>query len=188
MAEEWKPIPGYEGLYDASNLGRIRSAPGKTTSSARFQKRVWKSRIMKFKQEHTNKRGDYRVSLWKDGIHKDWLVARLIAMAWHGVPEGNMTVNHINGDPTDNRAENLDWCSLSDNIRHGFNTGLFDSQFKAITIFDNEGNAMPFLSMADANRFLGRCHSYVSDRVKSNKSTLDSVWGERFTYKVGDLS
>lgn len=53
MEELWKDIPGYEGLYQASNLGRIRSAPGKTTSSARYKVRVWKVRIIKAKTERS---------------------------------------------------------------------------------------------------------------------------------------
>lgn len=187
MTEEWKPIPVYEGLYDASNMGRIRSTPGKTTSSARFQKRVWKTRIMKFKQEHTN-RGDYRVSLWKDRTHKDWLVARLIAMAWHGVPEDGMTVNHINGDYLDNRSENLEWCSLADNIRHGFYTGLYDSNSKPISLVDANENEISFYSYAEASRFLGRQNKYVSNIVNKSLKYVKSVLGERFTYKVGDLS
>ncbi len=77
--EIWKPIPGYEGLYDASSLGRIRSSPGKITSSARFDKRIWKTRIMKFKCAPNPKgRDDYRVTLWKDGKCIDYLVSRLI--------------------------------------------------------------------------------------------------------------
>jgi hypothetical protein len=74
MEELWKDIPGYEGLYQASNLGRIRSAPGKTTSSARYKVRVWKVRIIKAKTERRcrNSKGkmDERVELWKNGTHK----------------------------------------------------------------------------------------------------------------------
>lgn len=86
MEELWKDIPGYEGLYQASNFGRIRSAPGKTTSSARYKVRVWKTRIIKPKTERRcrNSKGkmDERVELWKNGTHKTMLVSRLVAMAW----------------------------------------------------------------------------------------------------------
>ena len=124
--EEWKDIPGFEGLYQASTLGRIRTCEGKTTSSARFSRRVWKQRILKQKC-NTNKKGrvDFRVELWKGKTHKTFLVSRLVAFTWcEGYKEG-MTVNHKNGNPLDNSAVNLEWLSHGDNIRHGFANGLY---------------------------------------------------------------
>ena len=126
MMEEWKDIPGYEGIYQASTQGRIRTCEGKVTSNARYQHRVWKQRIIKPKSCAGAKgRHDLRVSLWKDGKQKDWLVSRLVAITWcDGYREG-FTVNHKNGDNLDNAVENLEWLSLGDNIRHGFATGLY---------------------------------------------------------------
>ena len=126
MEEQWKDIPGYEGLYQASTLGRIRTCEGKTTSSARFKCRVWKQRVLKQKCT-TNRKGrtDFRVELWRGKEHKTYLVARLIAFTWCcGYKEG-YTVNHKNGDILDNRAENLEWLSRGDNIRHGFANGFY---------------------------------------------------------------
>lgn len=126
MEEKWKDIPGYEKLYQASTLGRIRTCEGKTTSSARFSHRVWKQRILKQKcTKNLKGRKDCRVELWKDGKHKTFLVSRLIALTWcDGYKEG-FTVNHINGDCLDNSANNLEWLSRGDNIRHGFANGLY---------------------------------------------------------------
>lgn len=77
--EIWKDIPGYENLYEASNLGRVRTCEGKITSNARYPIRKWKSRIMKFKTS-TNKYGrkDYRVSLWKMVVIKTCLCHELL--------------------------------------------------------------------------------------------------------------
>ena len=110
--EIWKSIPGYEGIYEASSLGRIRSAPGKTTSNARYKNRVWKTRVLKPKHMISRKRKDERVSLWRDGESKDYLVSRLVADAWLGTPGDGMTVNHINGNWKDNRPDNLEWAYL----------------------------------------------------------------------------
>ena len=126
MNEEWKDIPGYEGLYQASTQGRIRTCEGKVTSNARFPHRVWKQRIMKQKYT-TNRKGrsDCRVELWKGKEHKTWLVSRLVALTWcDGFKEG-YTVNHKNGNMLDNRSDNLEWLSHGDNIRHGFAHGLY---------------------------------------------------------------
>ena len=124
--EQWKDIPGYEGLYQASTQGSIRTCEGKTTSSARFEKRVWKQRILKQKL-YKNRKGriDARVSLWKDGIEKTWLVSRLVAITWcDGYLQG-LTVNHKNGNPLDNSADNLEWLTRAENIKHGFREGLY---------------------------------------------------------------
>lgn len=124
--EQWKDIPGYESLYQASTQGRIRTCEGKITSSARSKKRVWKQRILKQKFCKNRKgRTDARVSLWKDGHEKTWLVSRLVALTWcEGYADG-MTVNHINGDALDNSSKNLEWLTRAANIQHGFRTGLY---------------------------------------------------------------
>ena len=124
--EEWKDIPGYEGLYQASTLGRIRTCEGKVTSSARFPHRVWKQRVMKQKLCKNSKgRFDCRVELWNGNTHRTWLVSRLVAITWCDGYRDGWTVNHINGDSLDNRSENLEWLSHGDNIRHGFANGLY---------------------------------------------------------------
>ena len=165
--EEWKVIPGYEGLYEASSEGRIRTANGKVTSSARFPYRVWRQRILKPKTEwrKCGKYYDERVSLWKDGVRKDFLVARLVAMAFAEVPYDGLTVNHINGNPMDNRAENLEWVTLADNIAHGFDTGLYDAAKKQVVLIDDNGNKTEFRSMTKASEYLGRNHGYVSSQI-----------------------
>lgn len=125
--EQWKMIPGYEGLYEASTLGQIRSAEGKITSNARYSRRVWKQRIIKQKyvNRKTGKCRDARVCLWKDGKEKTHLVSRLVAMTWcNGYADG-LTVNHKDGNPLNNNYKNLEWMSLADNIRHGFKNGLY---------------------------------------------------------------
>lgn len=183
MCEEiWKPIPGYEGLYDASSLGRIRSSPGKTTSSKRFPKRVWKSRIIKQKHPVSAKRQDYRVSLWKDGNQHDYLVSRLIGMAWYGIPPDGYTINHINGDWRDNRPENLEWCTQGENNAHGRRIGLFSEQEKQIGLIGNDLNVIKFCSQSEASRFLNRNNGYINLCLKRNKHIAKSA--DNKTYKI----
>lgn len=172
MNEIWKDIPGFEGLYEASSLGRIRTKEGKTTKSRRFPKRVWKQRILKqkWKCRGNSKKMDARVCLWIDGKEKTLLVSRCICSAFHPIDNAErMTVNHIDGDPTNNRAENLEWLSASDNTRHGFSTGLFDGIMKRVVLVDRTGNKFCFPSMAKACVFLQRCHGYVSGSIKHNR-------------------
>ena len=154
--ENWRAIPGFEGIYEASDLGRIRSAEGKTTYSDKWGVVVhWKQRIIKqhymIHKRKNDVRRDARITLWKDKKPHYFLVARLIALTWcEGYAEG-MTVNHIDGNPENNRADNLEWTTLADNIRHGFSTGLYDNNMKPVTI-QIEGKYEYFPSMAAASR------------------------------------
>lgn len=145
--EMWKDIPGYEGIYQASNLGNIRSAPNKVTANARYSTRIWKSRILRPKCSKSCGRGDFRVTLWKGGMRKDHLVARLVAMAWCDGYSPGMTVNHIDGDYRNNAAANLEWLTLADNIRHGVSAGLYAKSQKAIKLISEDGSEELFPSM-----------------------------------------
>lgn len=169
MEEIWKDIPNYEGIYQASNLGRIKTAPNKITFTERHGVRHWKCRILKG-------RGDFyktgrRVNLWKNGQHKDWLVARLVAITFLGKPTAEEnTVNHKNGNRLDNRLENLEWLSIGDNIRHAFDTGLMP--YKKVMLY-NKDCELIFRSMAMASKYIGRNKGYVSLCIQKNREIMD---------------
>ena len=170
--ELWKAIKGYEGIYEASSHGRIRTCFGKSTNSVRHGERIWKQRIMKYKGYTPNT--GYRVSLFKNKSFKDYLVARLIAFTFFDKDINNLklTVNHINGDRMDNHIENLELISLADNIRHGFQNGLY-SCCKPIILFDVKSNKeLYFYSSAQANRYIGKSHSFIQNQIKKNKLDL----------------
>lgn len=169
--ERWKDIPGFEGLYQASNTGLIRSAPGKVTSSKRFSRRVWKTRILKHKFRVNRKRRDAAVTLWKDGKCKDYLVSRLVAMTWVDGYEPSLTVNHIDGNPQNNNCSNLEWVTLSENIKKGYANGLFVQQPIMLKCSENE---FSFVSMAEGSRFLGRNHGYIYNCLKCNRPIKDT--------------
>lgn len=108
--ELWKDIPGYDGLYQVSNLGRVRSLNYKMTGRVQ---------VLKL----TNRgRGYLCVALCKDGNKKMFSVHRLVAEAFIPNPDNLPQVNHINEDKTDNRASNLEWCSAMENSNHGTRT------------------------------------------------------------------
>lgn len=185
----WKDIPNYEGIYQASNYGRIRSCEGKTTINANGLERVWKQRILKFKSGKNcgrggNKDGDYRVSLWKDGKHRDYLVARLIAMTWVEGYEDGLTVNHIDGDYRNNVSSNLEWVSMGDNIRAGFRTGLYKKNCKRIALTDSAGKHICFPSQLSAGRFLGRSSGYIATMIAKGYTNATSASGEKYTIKA----
>ena len=143
-----------------------------------------KQRIMKQKLTKNGKgRIDARVCLWKEGTEKTWLVARLIALTWcEGYAEG-LTVNHINGNPIDNSSSNLEWVTISENIKKGFAEGLFSKNQITVTI-SNENGSFDFESMAAASRFLGRSAQYVSNCLKNNRNAKN-IKGEGFKLRKG---
>lgn len=182
MDELWRDIPNYEGLYQASTKGRIRTCEGKTTKTERHGVRHWQQRILKPKAPKAQGyRGDKRVTLWKDGKHKDYLVARLVALTWIEGYSPNMTVNHIDGDYTNNNIDNLEWLSLGDNIRHGFEIGLYPQ--KQITL-KRDGKSFTFRSLSQCDAFLQRHNGYTSANICRGKTYLVAKEGE--FYNIGE--
>lgn len=115
-SEIWKPVWKYEGLYEVSSLGRVRSLKRFTTSG----------KVLKI---YTSKHNGYcYVSLSKDNKRTTKRVHKLVIEAFNfkGIVgyDKNNTVNHINGDKTDNRIDNLEWVSQSVNQKHAFRKGL----------------------------------------------------------------
>lgn len=177
--EEWRDIPEYEGIYQASSLGRVRTCDGKTTYTELRGIRHWKQRTLKQKVTK-NKYGrcDARVSLWKDGKEKTVLVARVVASAFYG--NSDMTVNHKDGNSMNNSAENLEWISREDNIRHGFNNGLYNSIQKSVSIMNaSTGIVFSFDSLSNASRYLGKNSGYVQNAISKGRKIYDR-FGNRY--------
>lgn len=166
----WKPIPGYEGYYEVSNTGLIRSSPARIVkNNGWFGDRVTKEKAIK---PVVGKDGRERVVLCKNGTKKGDLLSRLVAITWVGGYKRGLTVNHINGNRRDNRIENLEWITREDNIRHGFNTGLYKSKLKAVVLtLRSNGVSYSFPSLSSASRWLGYGNGYLSNRIKKHEQT-----------------
>lgn len=116
--EIWRDIPNYEGIYQASNLGRVRSFD-KVIAQKNNSTAIKKGRILKPSTSHS---GYYQLVLSKQLIRKSYKVHRLIWLAFYGsIPEG-YEVNHINEIKTDNRLENLNLMTHKENCNWG--TGI----------------------------------------------------------------
>ncbi len=115
MIEEWKDIPSYEGFYQASTLGNIRSVDRIFYSKGRCHKR--KSKILKSSPSN----GGYLVlTLSKAGVYSQKVLHKLIAITWlnHKPCGHELVIDHINGEKTDNRVCNLREITQSENVKN----------------------------------------------------------------------
>lgn len=176
--EVWKDIEGYNGKYQVSNYGNVRS----------FSK--WKNgRLLKF---GTNSHGYYTVNLVKDGRKSVKIVSvhRLVAMAFIENPGMVREVNHIDGDKKNNRVDNLEWVDRYENIRHAVRTGLIpykrgaeNCRARAVIQKDKDGNVVrEWGCIADICRELG----YVANGIICccrKKPKYHTAYGYIWEYK-----
>ena len=124
---------------------------------------------LKFKLNYNNNFVGYRVTLWKDGKCKDYLVHRLVAATFlENLLNSKITVNHKDGNRTNNNINNLEWVTRKDNIVDGFINDLYPQKSVTIINLDNNG-AATFRSLAQASKFLGKNAGYISLLLKRNK-------------------
>lgn len=111
MTEVWKDVKGYEGLYQVSNLGRVKSLARILNDG-----RKWKEKVLKLGKD---KDGYLQVHLYKNGKPKMFKIYRLVAEAFIPNPDSLPCVNHKDEDKTNNTVENLEWCTHEYNVNYG---------------------------------------------------------------------
>lgn len=119
--EEWRPVTGYEGLYEVSNLGRVKSCEKIVMSRhGTPRKNPQPERLMKLQRKVD---GYFGVALAKEGKKKNRKVHRLVCEAFHGPCPKGMECAHSDGNRQNNRADNLSWKfpvdNMADQVRHG---------------------------------------------------------------------
>ena len=122
IPEEWKEIKGFEGKYEVSDKGRIRSLT--RTAWNGVGEHELEGQVIK---DHPDKKGYRTTSLCKDGEHRPVKVHREVGKAFLPNPEDKPCINHKDGDKGNNKAGNLEWCTYSENNRHAWDTGLMKS-------------------------------------------------------------
>lgn len=196
--EIWRDVQGYEGLYQVSSLGRVRSFD-------RFVKSKGGTRLHKGKllNPGNRKNGYIQLNLWKDGKPTTLKVHRLVARAFPdicGEYKDGLEIDHRNCVRDDNRATNLRWVTRKENqnnhltIQHFSNAkkgenapwygkfGKDNPTSKPIIQFDRQGNFIAeFESLMDAERKLGICSQNICSVLKGRTKTAG---GYIFRYKT----
>lgn len=180
---EWKEIPGYDGIYEASYYGEIRKVYGWPP------KEGVEIKYKTLKQYHAKrKRGnkyEAKVSIEKNGKRETRLVARLVAITWcEGYQEG-LTVDHYDGNTLNNRADNLEWVTLKENIRRAANSN-YTNMGTSCKLIEENGNVHSFCSLKEASKFLQRSNEYVRICLMRGKlpTATNGVVYKIETYKV----
>lgn len=179
MEEIFKPIPNYNGLYEASNLGNIRSQNRK------------KGSILKQGISNTNR--PY-VILCDNDSKKYWLVHRLIALTFIPNPGNKPEVNHIDGNTLNNHVNNLEWVTPKENIRHRFDVlgqegtnkgryGADHSRSISIKVYRHGVLLKEYISLLECTNELNISHSVIKESVRLNRPSTQGYTFE--AYKGG---
>jgi len=155
--EIWKDVVGFEGFYEVSNIGRVKSVKRVITKS-NGSSTCFYPIILRFAQRF----GYYRVCLHKIDIKKSFFVHRLVAKAFIQNPNNYNIINHKNEYPHDNRVENIEWCTQYYNLHYG------NRYIKALsTLRENTGKPIEQHSLDGK---LIKTYECISDAVKEGFS------------------
>ena len=159
--EAWKPVEGYESLYEVSNKGRVFGIKSHT-----------------FLRPRKLPNGYLRVNLCKNGVHKDEYIHRLVARAFCTAADGCCVVNHLDNDPTNNSSDNLEWVTQRVNVIYAMNQGRvarFPNAKRVIGI--KGGKEYSFHSSHEAAQFANCDHKTVLRACHTGRMTKNGyIW------------
>ena len=167
MNEIWKDIDGYEGLYQVSNLGNVKSLNYRHTG---------KERIL---NPGTDKCGYIQVNLYKNGKLKTFSIHRLVANAFLENPDHKSDVNHKDEDKNNNCVYNLEWMTRKDNLNYGSrNKRIANSRSKSVLQFTKNCEFIrKWKSAIQIERELGFSSGNISQCCnKKRKSSYGYIW------------
>lgn len=121
--EIWKDILGFEGMYQISNKGNVKSLERTTTHNRRLSEKLLKTR--------QDKNGYYIVTIYKNKRRYDFKVHRLVALMFIPNPKNLPLVNHKDENPANNNVDNLEWCSYSYNVNYGSRNAKASKKMKS---------------------------------------------------------
>lgn len=182
-----KELLNYEGLYLIDNLGNVISMPKQKGSRYVVEYKIIKPKI--------NRQGYCEVTLTKNGKIKTLLLHRLIAIHFVDNPYNYPCVNHKNGIKTDNRIENLEWCTQSHNTKHAYNNNLgnfrtyvndgiksmnYYNEYVKVVLIDKYNKEIVFNSTNEASIYIGTNKNEITRAIRKNQKVKGyKVFGEK---------
>lgn len=179
--EIWKDVKGFEGHYQISNIGNIKSLK-RITRIGHGAKRLTPEKIMKL---HVNKVGYVQANLCKGKICRKTSAHRLVAEEFTPNPENKPCVNHKDGNKSNNSVENLEWCTVAENNKHAFDvlnkklvpywkgkTGSQNASSKAVLQYNLDGTLIAkHGGLSEAERTTGINHRLISCACRGIQKT-----------------
>ncbi|MGG0891665.1 NUMOD4 domain-containing protein [Cytobacillus horneckiae] len=175
MIEVWKDIPGYEGEYQASNLGRVKSLPRLIKRKGVRGNQLRKGKVL---SSCIDTRGYVSVKLYKGNRCKTINVHRLVCLAFIPSEDVGLHVNHKDGDRTNNNVENLEWCTRRENVLHAIKHNLKTYKTKAVNQYDLQGKFIRrYESIKEAAEETRISASNISAVISGNQGSAgDYLW------------
>lgn len=162
-AEKWSEIPGYEGRYEASDHGRVRSLARRDGRGRRIRARILST--------YTRASGHQTVKVCKDGACGPAAVHRLVLMAFVGLPGEGQEALHWDGDPANNSLANLRWGTRSENLRDSVRQGTHFWAKKTHCPFDHPYDDQNTYVTSDGRRMCRSClRRRDAERRKNRKA------------------
>jgi hypothetical protein len=187
MKEEWKDIPGFEVGYMVSNMGRVKS---KDRHVEQFNYHANKNVLAlykgKLREPFTTKNGYKSIRLWNNQRTEIFLVHRLVASLFISNPLNKPNVNHIDGNRSNNKVDNLEWCTHSENMIHAHrvlgkvihNKGQKPEEShmaKPVVATEKDGTELHFPCIRNAAEYYGVDKSGVTKVCKGKQKTIRGV-------------
>lgn len=177
--ERWKDIDGFEGYYQVSDTGRVRSLD-RVVTTTRYGKPLSMARKGKVLRSTVGRDGYPSIQIYKESEYYTFKIHRLVAKAFVENPDSLPEVNHIDGNKKNNNAENLEWCTRKHNIRHAFKNGLIDPKNRSCNRKSvRRSDGVIFRSLTEAAKESG---THVSDVSMCCHGTLAHTGGYGFEF------
>jgi hypothetical protein len=186
-----KELQNYEGLYLIDSIGNVVSMPRQQGSHFVNQYKILGTKV--------NRLGYKEVALSKDGKTKTVLLHRLLAIHFIPNPDNLPCVNHKNGIKSDNRLENLEWCSRSYNTKHAYENNLgdfktfanagiekmnYETEYVKVVLISEQGEELIFNSSVEAAEYLGTNKDAVTSAIRKSQKVKKH---KAFGFKRKDL-
>jgi hypothetical protein len=152
--EQWKDVNGFEGLYQVSNKGRVKSLDRIIKNNGSYSGVITRKEIIL--KQTTNRLGYKVITLNKDGVRFFKIVHRLVAESFIINKHNYKEVNHKDLDKANNTIENLEWCSRSQNINHYYNSKNTTSKFKGVSYQKDRDKWIAYIDFNKIRISLGR--------------------------------
>lgn len=183
--EIWKPIKGYEGLYQVSNSGQVKSCERICKTGNGLGEHLLPEKILK---PCTDKDGYFHIVLCKNSKTKTFSIHRLVATAFIPNPENKPYINHLDCNKQNNNVDNLEWCTAQENTIHASKNSLMKGAENGkkrskplIATNITTGEETYFVSIEDACRKLNVNDSNII-KILKNKPHCKTAKGYTFKY------